>query len=70
MMIITYAAEITGELTLWAVLGQIWTLPFIIFLRVTNINEVDKWTQYAVMVVLLSFPLGKINLIIYAPCLR
>ncbi|KAF2805300.1 MFS general substrate transporter [Mytilinidion resinicola] len=58
MMIITYGAEITGSLTWWSIVGQIWALPFLIFLRVTNINTVPKWTEFAIMTLLLSYPLA------------
>lgn len=58
MMALTYAAEIFGELTFHSLLGQIWALPFLIYLNVVNITHVDKWIVWAVTSLLLSYLSG------------
>lgn len=63
MMAVTYAAEIFGELTLFSLTGQIWALPFLIYLNVVNITHVNKWIIWTVTTLLLSYPSG-----MYSPC--
>jgi hypothetical protein len=59
MLGITYVAEIVGELTLVAGAGQIWVLPFLIYLNVVDTANVNRWVIYAVTTLLLSYPNGK-----------
>lgn len=59
MLIITYASEVTGQLTLTALTGQIWALPFLVYLYAVDINSVNKWLAWAIMTLLLSYPNGK-----------
>ena len=59
MMIITYMAEVSGQLTWWSICGQFWALPFLVYLRVSDINKQDKWTTWAFMTLLLIYPWGK-----------
>lgn len=59
MLCLTYAAEIFGELTFIAMIGQIWALPAIVLINVIDINKVNKWIAWGVMTVLLSYPSGK-----------
>lgn len=59
MLGITYLAEIVGELTFVAVSGQIWALPFLIYLNVVDTAKVNRWVLYAVTTLLLSYPNGK-----------
>jgi hypothetical protein len=56
MLALTYVAEIWNELTLTALIGQIWTLPFITYLNVVNINKVNKWLVWTIISLLLSYP--------------
>ncbi|TVY19781.1 putative transporter [Lachnellula arida] len=56
MMALTYAAEIWGELTLTAMLGQIWALPFLAFIYAKDITKINKWTAFGIMSLLLSYP--------------
>ncbi|KAM7213181.1 MFS general substrate transporter [Rhypophila decipiens] len=56
MLAITYAAEIFGELTFVALLGQIWTLPFMIYLNAVDTTLVNRWILWAVTTLLLSYP--------------
>ena len=59
MLCVTYAAEIFGELTFTAMIGQIWALPAIVLINVIDINKVNKWIAWGIMTVLLSYPSGK-----------
>lgn len=56
---LTYASEILGELTFTALIGQLWALPFLIFINVIDINSINKWLAWAVMTALLCYPSGK-----------
>jgi hypothetical protein len=58
MLCLTYAAEVFGELTLIAMIGQIWALPFLVLLNVVDINKINKWVAWGVMTILLSYPSG------------
>jgi hypothetical protein len=59
MLALTYAAEVFGELTMTALVGQLWALPFLIFINVVDINNINKWLAWAVMTILLCYPNGK-----------
>ncbi|KAK4150769.1 major facilitator superfamily domain-containing protein [Chaetomidium leptoderma] len=56
MLRMTYLAEIVGELTIVAGIGQIWALPFLIYLNVVDVSKVNRWVIYAVTTLLLSYP--------------
>ncbi|KAL1962445.1 hypothetical protein VTN77DRAFT_9646 [Rasamsonia byssochlamydoides] len=56
MMALTYASEAVGELTLMSMLGQVWSLPFLVYLYVVDINSVNKWVAWVVMTLLLGYP--------------
>lgn len=62
MLFLTYAAEVFGELTFVAMIGQIWALPFIILLNVIDVNKVDRWIAWAVMTALMSYPSGELKI--------
>jgi hypothetical protein len=59
MLCLTYAAEIFGELTFVAMLGQIWALPVIVLINIIDINSINKWVAWGIMTVLLSYPSGE-----------
>jgi len=59
MLGLTYAAEVRGELTFTALIGQIWAFPFLLFINIVDINEINKWLAWIVMTILLSYPSGK-----------
>lgn len=63
MLALTYLAEAWSELTLTALIGQIWLLPFLIYLNVVNTTEVNKWVFWVVVTLLLAYPNGKFILI-------
>ncbi|KAL2259279.1 hypothetical protein VTK26DRAFT_7105 [Humicola hyalothermophila] len=56
MLAATYVAESIGELTFVAASGQIWALPFLIYLNVVDTSNVNRWVIYAVTTLLLSYP--------------
>lgn len=61
MMAMTYAAEIWHELTITALLGQIWVFPFLVYLATNDITKIDKWVAWAFLTLLLSYPSGKLS---------
>jgi hypothetical protein len=60
MMTLTYSAEIIGELTLTSMLGQIWALPFLVYLYAVDINSVNKWLAWTIITLLLAYPNGEL----------
>ncbi|KAE9981006.1 hypothetical protein EG328_011907 [Venturia inaequalis] len=56
MLGLTYAGEVFGELTFTALIGQLWALPFLIFLNLFNINSINKWFAWGIMTLLLCYP--------------
>lgn len=62
MLIITYLAEVFGELTFTAMTGQIWTLPFLVYLTVVDTSQANKWVVWAVISLLLGAPYGMSSL--------
>ena len=59
MMLVTYFSEIYGELTFMAMSGQIWGLPFLIYLNAVDTTIINRWIVWAVITLLLSYPSGK-----------
>jgi len=58
MLLLTYVAEIVGELTFMSMISQIWALPFIIYLNVVNTTLAPRWVVWAVITLLLAYPSG------------
>jgi hypothetical protein len=58
MLSLTYAGEVFGELTLVALIGQLWALPFMVFIYVVDINSINEWLARVIMTALLSYPSG------------
>ncbi|KAL2421754.1 putative transporter [Exophiala dermatitidis] len=56
MMLVTYLAEVFREITLIAILGQVWALPFLIYFNTVDTLQTNKWVIWAVTTVLLSYP--------------
>ncbi|CEJ58530.1 Putative Permease of the major facilitator superfamily [Penicillium brasilianum] len=56
MLSITYLAEVTGQLTWVSILGQIWTLPFVVYLYVVDTTTANRWVVWAIVSLLLGFP--------------
>jgi hypothetical protein len=59
MLTLTYVAEIWGELTLTAAFGQVWALPFLVYIYLVDITKINKWKAFSIMSLLLSYPSGK-----------
>lgn len=58
MLGLTYAGEVFGELTLVALVGQVWALPFLAFIYFVDISSVSKWVAWTIMTALLCYPSG------------
>lgn len=58
MLGLTYAGEVFGELTFTALIGQLWALPFLLFINLVDINEINKWLAWIIMTALLCYPNG------------
>ncbi|KAM0487010.1 hypothetical protein ACHAPX_000277 [Trichoderma viride] len=56
MFALSYLAEIRNEMVLTAMLGQIWCLPFLIWLEVAYTAESNKWVVFTIISLLLSYP--------------
>lgn len=56
MLALTYVAEIWNELTLTSAFGQVWALPFIVYIYVVDITKINKWKAWGIMSLLLSYP--------------
>ncbi|KAK3695735.1 major facilitator superfamily domain-containing protein [Podospora appendiculata] len=58
MIILTYLSEAISQLSLVAVIPQIWSIPFLLWLRFADTSEVSKWTTWLVMSIFLGNPYG------------
>lgn len=58
MLILTYVAEIWKELTFTAMIGQIWALPFLVWITVAYTASADKWLVFAMITLLVAYPSG------------
>ncbi|KAK3337616.1 major facilitator superfamily domain-containing protein [Cercophora scortea] len=56
MIILTYLSEAISQLSLVAVIPQIWSIPFLLWLRFADTSEVSKWTTWLVMSIFLGNP--------------
>lgn len=56
MLSLTYVAEVWKELTLTAMIGQIWTLPLLITMVALNLATINSWVLYTILVLLLMYP--------------
>jgi hypothetical protein len=61
MLGVTYASEIFKDLSFVAGSGQIWALPFMIYLAVVDTSQASRWTIFTVTTLLLSYPNGKLQ---------
>lgn len=59
MLGITYLAEAAKDLSLVSMIGQIWALPFLIFLNLVDIEGLNRWVLYTVITLLLIYPNGE-----------
>ncbi|KAI0003513.1 MFS general substrate transporter [Xylariaceae sp. FL0662B] len=56
MLANTYAAEIIRELSFVSMVGQIWILPFLIYLIVADTANASRWVIWTVTTLLLGYP--------------
>ncbi|KAM3466300.1 hypothetical protein NHJ6243_001040 [Beauveria neobassiana] len=56
MLGLTFLAEHLRNLSIVAMLAQIWALPFIIYLNVVDTAAVNKWVMFGVITLLLGVP--------------
>ncbi|KAL4780691.1 major facilitator superfamily domain-containing protein [Aspergillus varians] len=56
MVLLSYTAEAVNELTFVSMVGQIWSLPFLVYLYVVDANSANKWVVWAVMTLFLAYP--------------
>ncbi|KAL2158875.1 hypothetical protein VTH06DRAFT_4067 [Thermothelomyces fergusii] len=56
MVLIAYLSEAISQLTLVASLGQLWALPFLIYLNAVDTAKVGRWVIYVVITLLLCYP--------------
>jgi len=56
MLLLTYAAEVFGELTLVALVGQLWALPFLVLINITGLTKINRWGAYMIITGLLCYP--------------
>lgn len=61
MLILTYVAEVWGELTFTALIGQIWTLPFLVYFNTVDTTQANRWVVWVVTTLLLAYPNGNIS---------
>jgi len=61
LIAITYFSEVVGEMSFTAMFSQVWTLPFLVYIYVVDINSINKWKAWGIMTGLLSFPHRKFN---------
>lgn len=59
MLTLSYFSEIFNQLTVLSVVGQIWAIPFLVWLVVVDVSTASKWTVWAVITLLLSYPNGR-----------
>jgi len=59
MIGLTYVAEMTGQLAYVATIPQLWSVPFLLWLRFTDTTQVSKWLVWFVMTLFLGSPYGK-----------
>jgi hypothetical protein len=58
MFALSYMSEIQNEMILTAMLGQVWCIPFLIWLEVAYSAESNKWVVFTIISLLLSYPYG------------
>jgi hypothetical protein len=61
---ITYFSEVVGERSFTTMFMQIWTLPFLVYIYVIDINSINKWKAWGIMTGLLSYPYRKFEEVI------
>ncbi|KAH7011346.1 major facilitator superfamily domain-containing protein [Ilyonectria destructans] len=56
IMGITYLSELLDERALVAMISQVWALPFLVFLYVVDLTQINRWVAWAMLTLLLAYP--------------
>ena len=56
MLVLTYSAEAYGQISFIAMIGQLWAMPFLLYLVNTDLSDKNKWAAWAFLTLLLAFP--------------
>lgn len=59
IMGITYLSDLLDERALVAMISQIWALPFLIFLYVVDVTQINRWAAWMILTLLLAYPSRK-----------
>lgn len=65
LLSITYLSESLGQLTLVSLIGQLWALPFLVYIYLVDFSTANKWGVWVVMTILLGFPNGTSRILLY-----
>jgi hypothetical protein len=58
MLGLSYTSEIFGDISLTAIAGQIWALPFLFYLLMADAKITSRWAVWGASTLLLSYPNG------------
>ncbi|KAK7425147.1 hypothetical protein QQX98_000061 [Neonectria punicea] len=56
IMGITYLSELLDERSLVAMISQIWALPFLVFLYLVDLSQINRWAAWGILTLLLAYP--------------
>ncbi|KPM42736.1 hypothetical protein AK830_g3792 [Neonectria ditissima] len=56
IMGITYLSELWDERALTAMMAQIWALPFLVFLYLVDLSQINRWAAWGILTLLLAYP--------------
>ncbi|KAJ9294450.1 hypothetical protein DTO217A2_9178 [Paecilomyces variotii] len=56
MLSLTYFAEVVKSLTWVSLFPQVWVLPLFIYINVVDLTQINKWTAWAVLTIILGYP--------------
>ena len=56
MLIVTYLAEVFGNLGTVAMCCQLWAFPFLIYMNISDITSISRWITYTVVTILVGAP--------------
>lgn len=56
---ITYISEATNQRSYPALTMQVWSIPFLIYIYVVDITQINRWVAWVVLTLFLAFPSRK-----------
>jgi hypothetical protein len=65
MLGLSYTSEIFGEISLTAIAGQIWALPFLFYLLKADAKTTSRWAVWGASTLLLSYPNGSLAFFVH-----